>query len=105
MNEEIEALQSQGTWELVSCPHASTVVGCRWVFAIKYPPNGSIDRYKARLVAKDFIQTFGVDYVETFSPIACLNSIRVILSLSINQACELHQFDVKNAFLYRDLEE
>ncbi|MBZ2164384.1 hypothetical protein K8B34_20715, partial [Alteromonas stellipolaris] len=63
------------------------------------------DRYKARLVAKGYTKTYGVDYFETFSPVACLNSIRILFSLAINMDWAMHQLDVKNAFLYGDLDE
>ena len=84
MDEEDQALQSRDTWTLISRPDDSPVVGCRWVFAVKYRANGSIDRYKVQLIAKGFTQTFGVDYAETFSSVARLNFIRVLLSLFIN---------------------
>ena len=86
-------------------PEGTRVVGCRWVFTVKHKTNSSVECYKARLVARSFAQTYGVDYVETFSPVARLNFIRILLSLAINQSWPLHQLDVKNAFLYRDLSE
>lgn len=67
--------------------------------------DGSIERYKARLVAKCFTQTYGIDYQETFAPVAKINSIRVLLSLAMNSNWPLHQLDIKNAFLNGDLEE
>lgn len=72
---------------------------------MKYKANGSVEIYKARLVAKGFTKTYGVDYEETFVPVAKMNSIRVLLSLVANLDCPLQQFDVKNAFLHGDLEE
>ena len=79
MNEEMDALISRGTWELVSAP--KDVVGCRWVYTLKYRPDGSVDRYKARLVAKGYSHTYRVDYFETFLSVARLNSIRNLFSV------------------------
>jgi hypothetical protein len=95
MNEEMEALHKNKTWDLVKLPNGKKVVGCKWVFTIKYKDDGSVERYKARLVAKGFTQTYGIDYKETFAPVAKMNSIRVLLSMATNLNWPLHQFDVK----------
>ncbi|XP_073265014.1 uncharacterized protein [Populus alba] len=105
IQEEMEALKKNNTWKLIPQPEGKKTVGCKWVFSIKYKADGSIDRYKARLVAKGFTQTYGIDYVETFSLVAKLNTVRVLLSLAANLDWPLLQLDVKNAFLHGDLEE
>ena len=105
MDVEMEALSKNRTWELVTLPIGKKTVGCKWVYTVKYRADGTIERYKARLVAKGFTQTYGIDYLETFSPVAKMNTVRVILSLAANYGWDLQQFDVKNAFLHGDLEE
>ncbi|XP_049934544.1 retrovirus-related Pol polyprotein from transposon RE1 isoform X1 [Nymphaea colorata] len=105
MQEEMDALQSRGTWTLVTPSVDAAIVGCRWVFTIKYRADGSIDRYKARLVAKGYTQTYGVDYYDTFSPVARHASLRILLAVAVSKNWSLSQLDVKNAFLYGDLHE
>ena len=105
MTVEMDALEKNCTWELVSLPLGKKTVGCRWVYTVKHNPDGSVDRYKARLVAKGYTQKYGVDYDETFAPVAKINTIRVLLSLAANLDWPLRQFDVKNAFLHGDLYE
>jgi transposase InsO family protein len=105
MEEEMHALELNHTWDLIPKPAGTSIVGCRWVFTVKQNPDGTVDRLKARLVAKGFTQTYGLDYTETFSPVAKLNSIRIIISLATNLDWPLHQLDVKNAFLHGDLTE
>ncbi|XP_028100331.1 uncharacterized protein LOC114299723 isoform X1 [Camellia sinensis] len=89
----------------MSLPNGKKPVGCEWVFTIKHNADGMIERYKARLVAKGFTQTYGIDYQETFAPVAKMNSIRAILSCVANLGWPLQQLDVKNAFFHGDLEE
>ncbi|KAL0393252.1 UNVERIFIED_CONTAM: Retrovirus-related Pol polyprotein from transposon RE1 [Sesamum radiatum] len=105
MDDEMSALISMGTWELVEVPPNADIVAYRWVFTLKFRANGTLERYKARLVAKGFTQTYGVDYFETFSPVARLNSIHVLVSLAVNLNWPMYQMDIKNAFLYGDLNE
>ena len=95
MNEEIESLLKNKTWELVECPPRKRPVGFRWIFTIKYKANGTIEHFKARLVAKGYTQTNGIDYTETFATIAKINTVRVLLSLAANLDWPLQQFDVK----------
>lgn len=80
-------------------------MGCRWVCTIKYKPDGSVDILKAQLVARGYIQTHGVDFYETFSPVAKLTSIRLLISLAVSFNWPLYQLDVTNAFLNGDLQE
>ena len=103
--EEMQALKKNGTWEISDLPSGKHPVGCKWIFTVKYKADGSVDRFKARLVAKWFTQSYGIDYQETFAPVAKLNTIRVLLSLAANLDWPLHQLDVKNAFLNGDLTE
>jgi len=97
---EIEALERNKTWSLVSLPPGKKVVGCRWVYRTKFIANNSIERHKARLVAKGFTQTKGVDFFETFSPVIKLTTVRFLLSIVISSGWFLHQLDVDNAFLH-----
>jgi len=105
VSDEISTLNKNKTWEISKLPPGKKLVGCKWLFTIKHKADGSIERLKACLVAKGFTQSYGIDYQETFAPVAKLNTIRVLLSLAANQSWPLHQPDIKNAFLNGDLEE
>ena len=105
MEEELTALNDNQTWSLVPLPKGKHVVGSRWIYKTKFNSDGSVNRYKARLVAQGFTQEFGVDYKETFAPVAKMTTVRVLLSVSVNNGWFLSQMDVKNAFLHGDLEE
>lgn len=103
--EEMKALEKNTTWEPVYLPKGKIVVGCKWVFNVKYGSDGSLEMYKARLVAKGFTHTYGIDYSETFSPVAKLDTVQVLLSVAVNLDWPSYQLDVKNAFLDGDLED
>lgn len=105
MREEILALEMNKTWVVTNLPKGKVPIGCKWVFKTKYRADGSIERHKARLVAKGYTQVEGVDYLDTFSPVAKMTTIRVLLSLSSTLGWELQQLDVNNAFLHGDLNE
>jgi len=83
---------------LISTLTDTVVVNCHWVITLMYHPDGSVNRYKARLVAKDYTQTYGIDYFETFSLVVRINSIRILFSITVNLSWSLFQLDVKNAF-------
>lgn len=85
MTDEFLALQRNNTWSLVSLPRSRKAIGCKWVFRVKENPNGSINKYKAQLVAKGFHQVAGFDFIETFSPVVKPTTIRVILTLALSR--------------------
>ena len=99
MNDEFDVLVRNGTWELVPSTSMQNLVQCKWVFHIKWLSDGSIDRYKAKLVAKGFHQRPGVDYHDTFSHVVKPTTIRLVLSLAVSKGWQLRQLDVNNAFL------
>ncbi|PKU68294.1 Retrovirus-related Pol polyprotein from transposon TNT 1-94 [Dendrobium catenatum] len=105
MSAEFMALQKQGTWYLTPPPKDIPVLGCRWTYKTKLHPDGSIARYKARLVAQGFKQQHGINYHQTFSPVAKMPTIRVLLIMSLQRGWPLYQLDINNAFLHGDLQE
>jgi hypothetical protein len=92
-------------WEIVPRPKSKDVVSSRWLFKIKHAVDGSIEKYKARFVARGFSQKEGIDYEETFAPVARYTSIRTIIALAAKVKWKLHQMDVKTAFLNGVIEE
>ena len=105
MKEELDALSKNHTQDLVTLPPRKSVVGCKWIYKIKTRSDGSIERYKPRLVAKGFTQEYGIDYEETFASVARISSVRALLAVSAASKWDLFQMDVKNAFLNGDLSE
>ena len=91
--------------EVVPTPQDRSVVGSRWIYKIKYATDDSIEKFKARFVAKGYAQKEGIDYEETFAPIARYTSIRSIISLVAQMGWEIHQMDVKTVFLNGVIEE
>ena len=104
MKSEYSSLIKNDTWELVPPPEGKNIVGSRWVLKVKRNEDGSIDRFKARLVAQGYSQVRGVDYEEVFSPVARYTSVRSLLALANAQDLEIHQMDVKTAFLNGSLD-
>jgi histone deacetylase 1/2 len=105
MDSEYMALMKNKTCHLVPPRKGINVVDCKWVWKKKYKSDGSLDKYKSRLVAKGFKQRYGIDYGDTFSPVVKHATIRVVLSLVVSQGWSLRQLDVSNAFLHGHLEE
>ena len=105
MQDEIDALETNQTWSLTHLPPNKQAIGCKWVYKIKHKSDGSIERYKARLVAKFYTQVEGIDYNETFAPVAKLTTVRLLMVVAAAKNWELHQLDVHNAFLHGDLHE
>jgi len=103
MQEELRALQENHTWDIVSCPPTVKPIGSKWVLSIELLSDGSLDRYKARLVALGNKQEYGVDYEETFAHVAKMTSVRTILAIAASKSWPLHQMNVKNVFLHGDL--
>lgn len=102
--EEIKSILSNKTWTLVECPpNRHPPLGVRWVYKTKYDESGNFERCKARLVAKGYAQRSGVDYHETFAPVVRFSSVRAILALGAHYDLEIHQMDVKTAFLNGNL--
>ncbi|MCO5612804.1 hypothetical protein L7F22_067075 [Adiantum nelumboides] len=123
MNEKMDALYGNEMWELVPLP-GKKPIECRWVYKVKHNNDGSVRRYKGRLVAKGYAQTYGIDYEETFACIvkmeivtygidyeetfACIAKMKIVRAVILVTATKgwiLHQMDVKNAFLHGDLQE
>ena len=105
VNDEMDSILSNNTWVLVDLPTSSKPIGCIWVFRRKYNTNGSIQTFKVRLVAKGFKQRKGVDYFDTYVPVARITSICVLLALASIYKLIVHQMVVKTAFLNGDLDE
>ncbi|PIL37456.1 transcription factor [Ganoderma sinense ZZ0214-1] len=99
MKEEMEALSKHGTWRLEHPPPGTNIVSCRWVFHAKKDASGNISRYRARLVARGFSQIPGTDFFDTYAPVAKTASIRTVLAFAARHDLEVHQVDVKSAYL------
>ncbi|KAK4383708.1 Retrovirus-related Pol polyprotein from transposon TNT 1-94 [Sesamum angolense] len=102
---ELDSIMTNHTWDLVDLPVGSKPIKCKWIFKKKIKPDGSIDKFKARLVVVGYTQKKGIDYFDTYSSVTKIATIRVLIALSAINDLMIHQMDVKTAFLNGDLEE
>ena len=105
MNLEMDSMYSNQVWELVDLPEGVKPIGCKWIYKRKRGADGRVETYKERLVAKGYTQKECIDYEETFSPVAMLKSIHILLSIAAHLDYEIWQMDVKTTFLNSCLEE
>ena len=105
IDDEVESILQNHTWELVDLPPGSKPLGYKWIFKKKMKADGSINKYKARLVIKGYKQKEGLDYFDTYSPVTRISSIRMLIAIAAIHNLEIHQMDVKTAFLNGDLDE
>ena len=94
MHLELSLIEKNNTWKLADLPQGKKAIGVKWVFRTKLNPDGSICKYKARLVVKGYIQSYGIDYTETFAPVSRLDTIRLLFALFAHRGWEIHQMDV-----------
>jgi len=104
MEKEIESLRKNDVWELVELPKGRKAVGSKWLFKIKTDAEGFVERFKARLVTRGFSQKPGIDYDETFSPVARFESVRTVIALAVQNDLKIHQIDT-TASLNGDLKD
>lgn len=104
MADEIESLKRNSTWKLVKPPPNHKAINNKWIFRVKTKTDGTIERYKARLVVKGCSQKYRTDHDEIYAPVARFESIRILLSTAVAKNYKIQQFDIKTAFLYGDLD-
>jgi hypothetical protein len=105
MQEDIYSIHVNDTWELTELPHDMKKIGTKWFYKTKYNCDGSVERHKERLDAKGFTQRYGIDYKETFAPVARHEIVRMMISFTTHKKWSIHHMDVKSAFLNGYLEE
>jgi hypothetical protein len=105
MIEEYQSIMKNDVWDIVLRPEGKSLVTSKWIYTIKHATDGSVEKYKARFVARGFSQVEGIDYEETFSPVARHTSICTIISLATSMGWKLHQMDVKTTFLNGEIGE
>jgi hypothetical protein len=105
MDEELDQIEKNDTWELVPRPKDKNVIGTKWVYRNKLNEDGQVTRNKARLVCKGYAQVEGINFEETFSPVAIMEEIRLILAYACSEIFKVYQMDIKSDFMNGELEE
>ncbi|MCI32538.1 retrovirus-related pol polyprotein from transposon tnt 1-94, partial [Trifolium medium] len=105
MIEELTAIEKNQTWEMVNLPVDKKAIAVKWVFKLKLNPDGSVAKYKARLMARGFLQREGLDYSEVYSPVARIETVRLVVAIANARDWPMYHLDVKSAFLNGPLEE
>ena len=105
MQQEIDAVKQNRTWELADLPAGHRAITLKWVYKLKKDEVGAVIKHKARLVARGFVQQDGVDFDDAFAPVARMESVRLLLALAAQEGWRVHHMDVKSAFLNDDLKE
>jgi hypothetical protein len=105
MPSEMDAVEKNHTWELADLPRGHRAITLKWVFKVKRDEAGAIVKHKARLVARGFVQWEGIDFDDTFVPVAWMESVRLLFALAAQEGCRVHHIDVKSAFLNGDLKD
>jgi len=100
-----DALEENETWEVTDLPKGKTAIGCKWLYKTKFKPSGMIERCKSRLVVLGNKQQHGIDYAETFAPVAQITTVRTVLAVAAMEEWYTVQMDVTNAFLHGELHE
>ncbi|MCO5612518.1 hypothetical protein L7F22_066786 [Adiantum nelumboides] len=105
MQQEIDSIHKDHTWDQVDLPTGKKPIGTIWVFKVKRKQDGIVDRYKGKLVAKGYAQQEGIDYDETFALTSCASTVRSLVAIAAHHGWKVHQLDIKIAFLNDDLQE
>lgn len=105
MDEKIKTIEKNGTWELTTLPKGHKCIGVKWIYKKKKNDQGHVEKYKVRLIAKDYKQQVSIDYEEMFTPVTCMKIIRLLISIMAQFKWSILQIDIKSAFLNRFLEE
>lgn len=105
MDEEINSIEKNQTWELVELPIGAKKIGVKWVYKTKLNEHGEVDKYKARLVVKGYSQQYGIDYTEVYAPVTRMDTVRMIIASAAHRGWKIYQLDVKSAFLHGELKE